>query len=201
MTNVVTTIASAPPTPIQKRFVDHVGTSSFCGIVAIVVDPCVVVGPASPGMTKIVVVGPGFVVDVVDVVVPRGRVAVVRGRVVAVGGAVVAGDVVAGGSVRGGDVTGGSVAGGCVAGGWVAGGGVVTTCASAGAAAVATATSASAPARTASRTARIDADGTGRRDRRAITSVAETLLDLPIEHALDNGASPAGHAAVVVAQL
>ena len=164
------TIASAPPTPIQKRFVDHVGTSSFCGIVAIVVDPKVVVGPTSPGMTKIVVVGPGLVVDVDEVVVPRGRVAVVRGRVVAVEGAVVAGDVVAGGSVRGGEVTGGSVAGGCVSGGWVAGGGVVTTCASTGAAAMAIATSVNAPARTASRTARINADGTGSRARRPLTS-------------------------------
>lgn len=162
------TIASAPPTPTQKRFVDHVGTSSFCGIVAIVVEPAVVVGPTSPGMTKIVVVGPGFVVDVDDVDVPRTRVAVVLGRVVTVDGAVVGGDVVAGGSVRGGDVIGGSVAGGCVSGGWV--GGVVTTCASAGAAAVAIATSANAPARTASRTARIAADGTGRRACPAVTS-------------------------------
>jgi uncharacterized membrane protein YgcG len=116
--------ASAPPTPTQNKLVDHVGTSSFCGIVAMVVVPTVVVGPASPGITNSVVVGPGLVVEVDEVVVPRVRVTVVRGRVTAEDGAVVGG-AVAGGSVRGGDVTGGSVAGGCVSGGWV--GGVVTT--------------------------------------------------------------------------
>lgn len=155
-------IASAPPMPTQKRFVDHVGTSSFCGMVAIVVVPTVVVGPASPGITNNVVVGPGLVVGVEDVVVPRVRVTVVRGRVVAVDGAVVAGDVT-GGSVRGGEVTGGCVPGGCVSGGWV--GGVVTTWAAAGA----TPINANAPVTTASRTARTDVDRTVRCTRRAIT--------------------------------
>lgn len=156
---------SAPATPTQNRFVAHVGISSFCGIVAIVVDPAVVVGPTSPGMTNSVVVGPGFVVGVDDVVVPRARVTVERGRVVAGDvAAVVPGDVVTGGFVSGGDVTGGSVAGG----GDVCGGGavgVVTTCPYA-----APPTPHSAIATTATGTARTGRDGTRRRPPGSLTS-------------------------------
>lgn len=142
---------SIPATPTQKRFVAQVGISSFWGIVAIVVEPADVVGPASPGMTNSVVVGPGVVVSL-DVDVERGRVERVVGGVV---GAVVGSG--AGGSVTGGVVgsgSGGSVGGGAVGGGSV--GGVVTTwapTAAAGASVRASATASPTTTRT-TRTAR-----------------------------------------------